>query len=368
MKIAHLTSTFSAFSGIDRVVEQQAKELSEQGNKVTIFALEADLKPPRNAELQVIGMPKSLFWQRIYRLFFPLDFVKALKWVPKLENYDIIYSHQYPMNWLAYLAKKFYSVKYIYYDYGIAPPWTFSNFIERTYIRMISFLANWTIKRADGAISISQYLQQQLKQKAGLVSEVVHPKIDTTRFHRGLDGSKIRDKYKLGANPIVLYVGRISPHKGVHLLIQAFNLVKREIPNAKLLIVGKHTFAGYSKKLRQMADDSVIFAGYVADEEIPYCYAACAIYATASLWEGFDLPLAEAQACGKPVVAFNIGPHPEVVIDSETGFLVVRENIIALSQAMIKVLKDNKLRQEMGANAYKAVRGGFLGDDIVSRL
>lgn len=116
MRIALLVPTFSKFSGVDRVVEQQAKELSQQGNEVSIFTLEADLRPPQNIELQIIGMPKSLFWQRIYRLFFLLHFVKTRKWVPKLKNYDIIYSHQYPMNWLAYLAKRLYNVKYIYYN------------------------------------------------------------------------------------------------------------------------------------------------------------------------------------------------------------------------------------------------------------
>jgi len=360
MKIAHLTPTFSAFSGIDRVVHGLAREQKGKGNDVTIFALEGDMKPPENVGLKIMAMPPNPTWQRIYRLIMPLDIHKGLKWVPKLKGLDIIYSHQYPMNWLAYLAKRFYGVKYVYYNYGIAPPWTFSNFIERTYMRLITFLANWTIKRADGAISISCYLQQQLKKETGLDSEVVYPEIDTTRFYEVLNGSKIRDKYKIGSDPVILYVGRISPHKGVHLLIEAFNLVKQEILNARLLIVGKHTFANYSKKLRQMAHDSVIFAGYVSDEELPYYYAACDVYATASMWEGFNLPLTEAQACGKPVVAFNIGPHPEVVKDGETGFLIPPGDTSALAKAIVKLLKDDNLRQEIGKNACRVVRERFI--------
>ena len=364
MKIAILVPTFSKFSGIDRVAEQQSRELSEQGSKVTIFTLEADLGTPEKVELKIVGMPRNLTLQRIYRLIMPLDIYKALKWVPKLKGFDIIYSHQYPMNWLAYLAKRFYKVKYIYYNHGFAPTWTFSSFVERTYMKLVSTLANWTIKRASSAISVSQYLCQQLKKETGLDSEVIYNRIDTERFQKGMDGSKVRDKYKLGSAPVILYVGRISPHKGVHLLIEAFNLVKREIPNVELLIVGKHTFAGYSKKLRRMADDSVVFADYVPDEDVPLYYAACNVYATATLWEGFNLPLAEAQACGKPVVAFNLGPHPEVVRDGETGLLVAPGDVPELAKALLDVLGDRKLARRLGDTGadYALKNLGHYGD------
>jgi 1,2-diacylglycerol 3-alpha-glucosyltransferase len=359
MKIALLAPTFSKFSGIDRVVKQQASRLAQSGETVTIFAFEADLAPPKNVQLQILGMPKNPFWQRVYRLVFPLDIAKTLKWVPKLKEFNLIYSHQYPMNWIAYLAKRFYGIKYIYYNHALAPPEAFLSSIEHAYIRLISPLANWTIRKADGVISISQYAQQQLKEEIGLDSEVVYNKIDTQRFYKGIDSSAVRDKHQLGNAPAILYVGRISPHKGIHLLIKAFSLVRQQIPNAKLLVVGKHTFPNYSRKVRRMADDSVIFAGYIPDEELPYYYAACDVYATATMLEGFNLPLVEAQACGKPVVAFNLGPHPEVVKDNETGLLVPPRDTNALAEAIIELLKSDKLRQEMGEKAYKMAKKRF---------
>jgi len=338
VKVAILSPVFWTFDGISRVVEAQARELSQQGSAVSIFTFAANMEPPPNVELYILGMPKNSLSQRIYRLLFPLDFAKAVKWVPELKGFDIIYSHQYPMTWLAYLAKRFYKIKYIYYNHGSALPETFSNFVERTYVKVVTFLANWTIARADSAISVSQYLQRELKKETGLDSEVIYNKIDTQRFHKGIDGSRIRQKYDLTDAPVILFVGRISPHKGVHLLIEAFNLVKQEIPEARLLIVGKHTFGAYSDKLKQISDGSVIFTGDVPDEELPYYYAACDVYATATLWEGFNLPLAEAQACGKPVVAFDIGPHPEVVKDEKAGLLVPENNVEKLAQAIIAML------------------------------
>src|SRR3989338_9156817 len=105
MKIAILTPTFSHFSGIDRLVEQKTKELVNQGHKVDIFALSASIKP-KNSGLYVLGMPKSPFLQRIYRLLMFLDFKKIKKYSIILKDYDVVISHLYPMNILACSAKR----------------------------------------------------------------------------------------------------------------------------------------------------------------------------------------------------------------------------------------------------------------------
>lgn len=198
----------------------------------------------------------------------------------------------------------------------------------------------WTAKKADSAISISKFSQKSLLKEVGLKSEVVSNVIDNKRFHFGLNGSLLREELALEDNPVILFVGSIRPPKCIHLLIESFNIVKRSIPNAKLVIIGAITFGKYYEKLKKMSDNSVIFAGYVSDDELPSYYAACDVYATASLWEGFNLPLAEAQACGKPVVAFDIGPHKEVVDEGKTGLLVRPKDSEALADAIVKLLQD----------------------------
>lgn len=359
MKIALLTPTFCGFSGIDRVVERQAVRLAADGHNVTIFTLQADMEPPPGVTLRVLGMPGSLFRQRLYRLLLPLDYIKSRRTTRLLQGFDLIYSHQYPMNWLAWQAKRDYGIKYIYYDYGIAPPESFSSLPERIYMSLFTRLSNRTARGADGAISISHYLQQELKNDTGLESQVAYPTIDLQRFHPGLDGSIVRQKYGLGERPVILYLGRISPHKGIHLLIEAFNQTRQQLPQAALIIVGKHTFDSYTEQLKLMADDNVIFAGYVSDEEAPLYYAACDIYVSATLWEGFNLPLVEAQACGRPVIAFDLGPHPEVVEHNLTGLLVPPSDTVALTKAMVKLLSDGELRQRMGAAAADFIRTRF---------
>ena len=353
-KIAILTPTFNYYSGIDRVVQLQAEDYAKKGNKVTVIALEAKIKP-KNYGVIELGMPKNPFLQRLYRLFFFLDF-KKINYYKKLKNYDVVISHFYPMNWIAYLARKKYKIKYVYFNHGINITGLLNNIWQKLYMKIFSFFTNITLKNVDEAYSVSKYLKDDLKKISGLDSKVIYNKIDKKRFNKKVKGDKVIKKYNLKNNKVLLYVGRIAPHKGIHLLLQSFNIVKKQIPNAKLLIVGKPTFDNYFKTLRnsvgisgaqkiskkfswglkRTANKDVIFTGFVSDEELPYYYAACNVYVTASLWEGFNLSAAEAQACGKKVVAFNIGSHPEVI---KNGVLVEKGDTKKFADVVIKLLR-----------------------------
>ena len=339
MKIAILVPNFSEYSGDARVAELQANDLECEGNDVSIFALDANMNL-ENKNLFIMGMPKSLFWQRVYRLTFPLDLIKTFKWLPKLKDFDVVISHLYPMNWLAFLAKKFYNTNYIYWYHGIPDPEIYPSLHETLYLKMFILFTKYTVQNADRAVSVSKAAQIELKKYTGLNSDVVYNRSNLERFHEGIDGSKIRMKHKLNNDPVILNVGRVCPQKGAHLLIEAFELVKKKIPNAKLVIVGKHTYEYYSKQLREQSNNSVIFAGYVSDEELSQYYSMCDIYATCSLWETFNIPLIEAQGCGKPVVAFDIGPHSEVI--NEFGVLIEKGNIAKFAEACMAKLYEVK--------------------------
>lgn len=337
MRIAILFPNFVDYDGGARVAELQAEELAEQGHDVAIFAMRAAIRPKR-ADLFVIGMPRTLFWERIYRLIFPLDIFRSVRWLLRLKDFDLIITHQYPLTWLAYLAKRFYKVKHTVWYHGIMDPQYFPRLYERIYIKLQIFLTRLTVKNADRAVAVSKYAQKELKEYTGLDSEVVYNKIHLERFFPGIDGGEIREKYGLESDPVILFVGGLRPSKGVHLLIQAFNIVKKEIPNAKLIIVGRPDYPYYFEELKRLSDDSVVFAGFVSHEVLPLYYAMCDLYASSSLWETFNVPIVEAQTCGKPVVASDIGPHPEVIDDN--GILVEAGNAEKFAQACIRKLKE----------------------------
>lgn len=333
-KIAILTPTFDYYSGIDRVAELQAINFSNK-NDVTVFALQGTIKP-KGYSLDILGMPKSIFMQRIYRLFFFLDFFKIKKTAEKLKDCDIVISHFYPMNWIAGYARKKYGVRYVYHNHGIGYSGLFADFFEKIYMRLFSFFNKISLKNADEAISISRFMQSELKKETGIDSKVVYNKIDTKKFKKKLDKNRIRNKLKIKSNEkLLLFVGRLSPHKNIHNLIKIFDMVNGKIPNSKLLIVGKPTFPDYFNRLNKSSNKNIIFLEDVKDGELPYYYSACDLYVTASLWEGFNLPLAEAQACGKKVVAFDVCSHPEII---KNGVLVKNGDLEGFAKAIIKLL------------------------------
>jgi 1,2-diacylglycerol 3-alpha-glucosyltransferase len=334
MRIAILTPTFSSFSGIDRVVQLQAEELSKK-HDVTIMTLRADMKTQKGIKIINIGMPKNPFYERIYRLLFFFDRKKIKKSAKMLKDYDLVISHFYPMNLIAIEAKK-YGVKYRYHNHGVAHSETYHSFLEKIYMFLFKILNNNSIKKADEVVSISNYLRKILKKEIGMDGKIEYDPIDTKRFNKNAKGDKIIKKFNLKNKKVLLFVGRIVPHKGVHLLIKAFNLILNKRKDVVLLIAGKPTLNRYYKELKKIIKKNVIFIGFVKDEDLPSCYAACDVYVTASLWEGFNMTVVEAQACGKPVVAFNLGPHPEVI---KKGILVKPKDIKGFADATIKLLK-----------------------------
>ena len=114
----------------------------------------------------------------------------------------------------------------MYYNAGIGITDTYS-FLEKIYLKVFNYFTNITIKNADEVISISNFLKNELKKETGIDSKVEYVQIDKKRFHKGISGKKIRRKYNIQDEPVFLYVGRISPHKGIHLLIQSFKLVQK---------------------------------------------------------------------------------------------------------------------------------------------
>lgn len=363
LKIAILTPTLYRHDGIATVARRQAEDFAGKGYGVKIMAFGGDCRlASQSFETEVLGAPNSSLLKRIYWLIFPLNLFTLMKSVKKLKDYNVVISHHYPMNCLASLAKTLYHSTYVHHYHGSPPSQVRQNLFEKIYQITFNLFSRMSLANVDSIITISKYLQRELKNELGRSSRVIYNRVDTSRFCERVDGSKIREEQRLGTDPVILFVGRVDPYKGVHLLIKAFKIVKSELQKTKLLIVGKQNYRKYVEGLNQISNSSVMFMGYVADRELPHLYGACDVYSTASLWESFDLPLVEAQACGKPVVAFDLGSHREVVNDGVTGLLVQPRDCDALARAIIRILKNRDYARQLGRNGCREVREKFSSE------
>lgn len=176
--------------------------------------------------------------------------------------------------------------------------------------------------------------------------------------------TKIKKKYKISGDYLI-FVGTLQPRKNIERLIEAFNqLVKNftpevgfdssEVSDLQLVICGKKgwLYDPIFEKVKELnLEDKVVFTGYVPDSYLSALISGAKIYVLPSLWEGFGIPVIEAQACGIPVVVSNVSSLPEIVGDS--GLLIDPESTESIATGMHKVLVDQKLRHDL-------IKKGFL--------
>jgi len=150
---------------------------------------------------------------------------------------------------------------------------------------------------------------------------------------------------------LVVSLGRLTRLKGYDLLIKAFRKVAAVVPDSFLLIGGD----GEEKvRLTELVEsyglgENIRLPGMVS--EIHELLAACDLYVNSSKWEGLPMTLLEAMAHGKPMVATRVGGNPEVVHEGITGILVPPEDHDKLADAIIRMLKDDHLREKAGKAA-----------------
>ncbi len=166
--------------------------------------------------------------------------------------------------------------------------------------------------------------------------------------------ASLRARYGLGAAPFVLAVGTLQPRKNYVRLIQAM----AQLPaGANLVIAGGRGWlydAIFAEVERLGWRERVIFAGFVADDDLPALYSAARVLAYPSLYEGFGLPILEAFACGTPVVTSTASCLPEVAGDA--ALLVPPTDVAALAAALERALTDEAARAELIARGFERVK------------
>lgn len=164
----------------------------------------------------------------------------------------------------------------------------------------------------------------------------------------------------------ILFFGRIEEYKGLEYLIRAVPYIVPEFPDFKLIIAGGGDFSKY-KIMILGSKNYEVHNRFIPDEEVPSFFLRAKIVVLPYI-EGTQtgiIPI--AYAFKKPVVVTDVGSIPEVVENGKTGFIVPSKDSNALAEAIIKLLKDDKLRKQMGENAYRKMKEELSWDKIAEK-
>jgi len=246
--------------------------------------------------------------------------------------------------------------------------------------RVLHFqLTRQVLKGAERIFAVSKFTKSEIEKLFGIAPDhidVVYNAIDE-RFLHGhaseADRQFLAERYQVNY-PFLLYAGRISPHKNVVRIIEAFSALKAELdkegryPGLKLIIIGdelsKHPDLRRTV-IRGGVQNDVRFLGFIPIEVLRIFYDAAKIFVFPSLYEGFGLPPLEAMAHGTPVLASNTSSLPEVV--GNAAVLVNPENVFEIMRALHRVLTDQNLREKMKRRCYEQAKK-FSWEDSARRI
>ena len=165
-------------------------------------------------------------------------------------------------------------------------------------------------------------------------------------------GEDLLRKYEI-KKPFLFYSGSISPRKNLVRIIKAFNLIKDKVPYS-LCITGAQQWNTSEFKDLKFDEDRVKIIGYVSEKELIALYNLADIYLFPSLYEGFGLPILEAQACGCPVITSNISSCPEVAGDA--AIIVNPYSVNEIAENIVKLHESTELKQELIAKGFENIK------------
>lgn len=243
----------------------------------------------------------------------------------------------------------FHDFHFLYKGFGV---FSFKRWWKRALFKLVD-------KNSDALCSLTRIIKSELE---------VHS--ERPIFYLPLFVDEAIWKYKADCHlnsPSIVFFGRMEEAKGIFFLWEAYKLVVGEVKNCKLLFIGEGTDSDKMKVLAQHSSfrEKVIFRPRLQQEELLEALhqTRVAVVPTISA-EPFGMTGIEAQSAGLPVVASRVGGIPEWCVDGETGLLVAAGNIRELADALIKVLSDQKLSQQLSEKA-KANCVQQFGKDII---
>jgi phosphatidylinositol alpha-mannosyltransferase len=327
--------------GVNSHCTQLRAEFVARGHEVVIAApCSREVAEPHVVRIgkRPVSLPAS---GSVARISLSLTLAPAVRELLARERFDIVHVHEpfmpvLPIHFLRYSE----AVNVGTFHASRDKPQFF-------YIWGKRHLRRW-FRRLDGKIAVSSAATHFIEEYFPGYYNVIPNGVDIERFAAKVAPLPQFQDGKLN----ILFVGRPEKRKGLEHLIRAFAEVKRECPNARLIVVGAGRFGRFERLVRSKRLADVVFCGYASFEELPrYHQSAHVFCAPATGFESQGIVLLEAMAAGLPIVASNIEGYAGVLTHSVEGLLALPGDESGLARALIDLLGDAERRQRMSEKA-----------------
>lgn len=367
---------------VEHWVDEAIRRLVVSGRRLAVVSRPAGVAG--HAAIEYIGIPWTATEIFFHRIKERVTWKNPLRYLAKIQNvfsygrrvakvvrdFDVIYLHNEP-NILLFLNKRP-GQKIVLHMHN-----------DHLSMRLFRPFYRQALAKADRVICVSDYIRKQALAHFPEYADrfqVVFNSTDPEVFKPYGDEAlrQLEDVVHLDSDKrYLLYVGRLTPIKGVHVLITAFREIHRLMPDVRLIITGSSFFGGaaktaYEQKLVALAEpvnDAIVFTGYLPHEKLKYLYSAVDIVVFPSVWpEPFGLVMLEAMASGTCLVASAVGGIPEVVENEINGVLVEPNDAGALARAVCCTLSEPETKLRIESMGRKNVVNGYTWGRLVGEL
>jgi len=298
----------------------------------------------KNVRIIIIKRKSNSFFEQIKQF---IAFVKTVY----RERPQLILSMLTHNNIMAILAGMLFKINVIASEHNILGEVIKTKEGKRMLGLSTAILVRLLYRYADMIVAVSEEIKKNLIEEFKTSSEkikVIYNPVDMERITE-LGNVSVKHPFFIDNVPIIIGMGRLARQKGFNVLIKAFSRVVREM-DARLIILGegaeRETLEEFTTELALA--DKISFPGF---QKNPYPFLSNAdIFVLSSRYEGLPMAVLEAMACGVPVVATDCKSGPrEILQDGKYGLLVPVEDEVALSEGILKLLKDKSLRENFSA-------------------
>ena len=344
-----------------------ARNLSKSGYQMHAMTFPAT--KPDGVVTHSIKPKETYKFSFIFKIMHLINILKVVY----AHNFDILYTRNVSFGLLGLSIKKVTKSKLVLELNGLISE--HRKFEKKLYGKMgiiknfqmaiMDYLEIFTAKKSDAVIAVTQRIKEILIKRGVDENKItVIPNGADVNLFRPISDviavNKLRNKYSINENTrVVMFVGNLAYWQGVEYLIQSAPLVLKAVPDTMFFIVGegelKNELITLAKKVGVL--DKCIFTGNIPYEKVPLYMNMADVCVVPKKVLGFGyspLKLYEYMACGKPVVATKTAGF-EILEKHNAGLLVNPENPEELSNAIIKLLLNRKLREQMGANGRELV-------------